>query len=468
FILQELSLSLCDDESCKPSERFEEEKCPLHGKFLECSQIQRSATYGLVHTYSECSAAEAESSAAMHSGLASEVSCNMSLQGEEKQEFSFTLYDFNGHGKVTKDDIASLVRSIYDALGKKSLPKSGSRTIKVRLAIGPDEESSEGKAPAPDKPPPSASSRHSSAATACTLLTDDASAARRSQQPESLSVPHNSGALPSSPLGSRSRRFQSRIHERQELLQWLRESTEKACQQSATKQNNGTPPSSLVQCLAARHRHRNRHRDRSRKKILDVANVSVCRTCVHTQHAAVAQVDTVLVVRCRSRRFERACVHQALTVVRMSVARENNSGLVILTSPLPPLLRRPQPPRHKEAAGVPEACPWEKAPEPAPCPYRLLDHSHDCAQWSPPCERRPHRRSKSYGEGGAAPCSGTHHHYRHRERDLERQRAMRQVASWIQREHLANLDCSRGARPERHEHHHLHEHVHHHYHHYVD
>ena len=39
---------------------------------------------------------------------------------------------------------------------------------------------------------------------------------------------------------------------------------------------------------------------------------SVCRICVYTQRAVVAQVDTVLVVRSRSRRFERACVHQAL------------------------------------------------------------------------------------------------------------------------------------------------------------
>ncbi|KAM7283126.1 protein naked cuticle homolog 1 isoform X2 [Ixodes scapularis] len=387
FACSELSLSLCDDESCKPSESFEEEKCPLHEEEGSVGSTEKGTTPSVTEDEERPEKAEEERSEKEEKGegLAPEVSCNMSLQGEEKQEFSFTLYDFNGHGKVTKDDIASLVRSIYDALGKKSLPKSGSRTIKVRLAIGPDEESGEGKLPAPEKPPPS--SRNSSATTACTLLTDDASAARRSQQPESLSVPvhrkfppqvenvdvagskckHNSGALPSSPLGSRSRRFQSRIHERQELLQWLRDSTEKACQQSATAQDN----------------------------------------------------------------------------------------------------RRSQPPRQKEVG--PEACPWEKTPEPAPCPYRLLDHGHDCAQWSPQCERRPHRRSKSHGEGGgAAPCSGTHHHYRHRERDLERQRAMRQVASWIQREHLASMDCSRGTRPERHEHHHLHEHVHHHYHHYVD
>lgn len=137
-------------------------------------------------------------------------------------------------------------------------------------------------------------------------------------------------------------------------------------------------------------------------------------------------------------------------------------------------LRRPQqqqpvPPKRQDAAA--ETAPMSGGsgwpPEVQQCPYRLLDRSHECALSSPLCERRQHRRSKSHEEEGA-PCRGWHHHYRHRERDLERQRAMRQVASWIEREHLAGLDCSAGKRPERHEHHHLHEHVHHHYHHYVD
>lgn len=100
-----------------------------------------------------------------------------------------------------------------------------------------------------------------------------------------------------------------------------------------------------------------------------------------------------------------------------------------------------------------------RPPEAVPCP--LLEP--ECAGGSPQCLRR--RRSKSHEEEPPAGCRGWHHHYRHRERDLERQRAMRQVASWIEREQLA------GPPPppaQRHEHHHLHEHVHHHYHHYVD
>ncbi|XP_068246124.1 LOW QUALITY PROTEIN: protein naked cuticle homolog 1 [Palaemon carinicauda] len=71
-----------------------------------------------------------------------EVSCDVSVAagGEaDRQEFSFTLYDFDGHGKVTKDDIAGLVRTIYDAVGSSlSLPPSGSRTIRVKLTVAPE------------------------------------------------------------------------------------------------------------------------------------------------------------------------------------------------------------------------------------------------------------------------------------------------------------------------------------------
>ncbi|GLV40698.1 naked cuticle [Carabus blaptoides fortunei] len=52
-----------------------------------------------------------------------EFSCDVSMEsgiyrdGQERQEFSFTLYDFDGHGKITKDDIAGLVTTIYETLG---------------------------------------------------------------------------------------------------------------------------------------------------------------------------------------------------------------------------------------------------------------------------------------------------------------------------------------------------------------
>ncbi|XP_065338387.1 protein naked cuticle homolog [Cloeon dipterum] len=61
------------------------------------------------------------------------------------EEFSFTLYDLDGHGKITKDDIASLVTSIYDTLGATiQVPHSGSKTIRVRLTVAPERKSESG------------------------------------------------------------------------------------------------------------------------------------------------------------------------------------------------------------------------------------------------------------------------------------------------------------------------------------
>ncbi|CAK9814415.1 Protein naked cuticle homolog [Anthophora plagiata] len=75
-----------------------------------------------------------------------EFECDVSVaEGDRRrQEFSFTLYDFDGHGKITKDDIAGLVTTIYDTLGASiQVPPCGSKTIKVKLTVSPDQRSSQ-------------------------------------------------------------------------------------------------------------------------------------------------------------------------------------------------------------------------------------------------------------------------------------------------------------------------------------
>ncbi|XP_058818655.1 protein naked cuticle homolog [Topomyia yanbarensis] len=71
-----------------------------------------------------------------------EFTCDVSLQGGKKPQplqFSFTLYDLDGHGKITKDDIAGIVSTIYESIGKSVVvPHYGSKTINVRLTVSPD------------------------------------------------------------------------------------------------------------------------------------------------------------------------------------------------------------------------------------------------------------------------------------------------------------------------------------------
>lgn len=72
-----------------------------------------------------------------------EFTCDVSLEESSKKpqpiQFSFTLYDLDGHGKITKDDIGSIVSTIYDSIGKTVVvPHYGKKTINVKLTVSPD------------------------------------------------------------------------------------------------------------------------------------------------------------------------------------------------------------------------------------------------------------------------------------------------------------------------------------------
>ena len=72
-----------------------------------------------------------------------EFTCDVSVEDPSKKpqpiQFSFTLYDLDGHGKITKDDIAGIVSTIYDSIGKTVVvPHYGKKTINVKLTVSPD------------------------------------------------------------------------------------------------------------------------------------------------------------------------------------------------------------------------------------------------------------------------------------------------------------------------------------------
>ncbi|CAG7716229.1 unnamed protein product [Allacma fusca] len=74
----------------------------------------------------------------------SDIPVEGSESGEERREFSFTFYELDGHGKITEDDIAALVRSIYGAVNESiTVPHGGKKTIKVRLTLTPEDPSSD-------------------------------------------------------------------------------------------------------------------------------------------------------------------------------------------------------------------------------------------------------------------------------------------------------------------------------------
>ncbi|XP_013407066.1 protein naked cuticle homolog 1 isoform X2 [Lingula anatina] len=68
-----------------------------------------------------------------------EFECGVSVEGTDKEEWSFTLYDFDGKGKITKEDLITLMKSLYDAVGSTvKLPENGNKSLKLRLTISPE------------------------------------------------------------------------------------------------------------------------------------------------------------------------------------------------------------------------------------------------------------------------------------------------------------------------------------------
>ncbi|BFZ12854.1 hypothetical protein BsWGS_15893 [Bradybaena similaris] len=70
-----------------------------------------------------------------------EFECGLQFESCEnaKQEWSVTLYDFDGRGRITKEDLSSLLKALYDAVGSSiRLPPNGAKTLKLRLSVGQD------------------------------------------------------------------------------------------------------------------------------------------------------------------------------------------------------------------------------------------------------------------------------------------------------------------------------------------
>ncbi|XP_029919734.1 protein naked cuticle homolog 2 [Myripristis murdjan] len=72
------------------------------------------------------------------SSHAGDSECNVLLEEDARQEWVFTLYDFDNSGKVTKEDMSSLMHSIYEVI-EASVRQScgGSTALRVKLVVTP-------------------------------------------------------------------------------------------------------------------------------------------------------------------------------------------------------------------------------------------------------------------------------------------------------------------------------------------
>ncbi|XP_064802785.1 protein naked cuticle homolog 2-like [Oncorhynchus masou masou] len=70
-----------------------------------------------------------------------DLECDVSVEEDNRQEWIFTLYDFDNSGKVTKEDMSSLMHTIYDVVDASvnhSSCHSKRRTLRVKLTVAPE------------------------------------------------------------------------------------------------------------------------------------------------------------------------------------------------------------------------------------------------------------------------------------------------------------------------------------------
>ncbi|EAX08183.1 NKD inhibitor of WNT signaling pathway 2 [Homo sapiens] len=76
------------------------------------------------------------------------LQCDVSVEEDDRQEWTFTLYDFDNCGKVTREDMSSLMHTIYEVVDASVNHSSGSsKTLRVKLTVSPEPSSKRKEGP---------------------------------------------------------------------------------------------------------------------------------------------------------------------------------------------------------------------------------------------------------------------------------------------------------------------------------
>uniref|UniRef100_A0A8D0PH93 Protein naked cuticle homolog n=1 Tax=Sus scrofa TaxID=9823 RepID=A0A8D0PH93_PIG len=67
------------------------------------------------------------------------LQCDVSVEEDNHQEWTFTLYGFDNSGKATREDMSSLMHTIYEVVDASvSHSSGGSKTLRVKLTVSPE------------------------------------------------------------------------------------------------------------------------------------------------------------------------------------------------------------------------------------------------------------------------------------------------------------------------------------------
>nr|XP_044635456.1 protein naked cuticle homolog 2 isoform X5 [Equus asinus] len=83
--------------------------------------------------------AQGEDNRALCPACPQALQCDVSVEEDNRQEWTFTLYGFDNSGKATREDMSSLMHTIYEVVDASVNHSSGSsKTLRVKLTVSPE------------------------------------------------------------------------------------------------------------------------------------------------------------------------------------------------------------------------------------------------------------------------------------------------------------------------------------------
>ncbi|XP_022339408.1 uncharacterized protein LOC111134568 isoform X4 [Crassostrea virginica] len=432
-----------------------------------------------------------------------EFECGVQFEGLEKnkQEWSFTLYDFDGHGKITREDLSSLLKALYDAVGSSiKIPSNGTKTLKLRLTVGQDNTQIPENKSSPTKGKKDKPSKDSDKVKDSPKVKDTPKSKEFAKLNNNLTATHvqlpakqcNSDlqervkgqcqnscqvkghnlctAQGQDYLCSGSKRIQLTTQERQQLVELVQENMERNHVKQLRRHHSD--------CRGTTTHDHSHHKRRHRVATCNNQtsnNITAPATTSTSNNNNNNTIQEERAKECQDRRnyyLDLAGIeHNAKTQVSQNL--NNSAGQSVWTTEHPPrsksqdtkkcdnLQRESQRIKQQHLDSVKVEHLRSRSFDPQEVETRSPKGHH---KGSP----HKHGRFRPVSLPVHVPDSLSHHHRRHRHRDKDHDLAMQQVAEWIEREHACDIDGDKIV-VQKHEHHHIHEHHHHHhYHHYYE
>ncbi|CAG5116806.1 unnamed protein product, partial [Candidula unifasciata] len=454
-----------------------------------------------------------------------EFECGLQFESSEnaKQEWSVTLYDFDGRGKITKEDLSSLLKALYDAVGSSiRLPPNGAKTLKLRLSVGQDtasqlqhshnakssERSKNTNKPAKNKVQEfsklnnltrtQVKCTNENLAQSSAVTIQDYVATQNLDTKNPKSSQQQSGGLHLKPDHQQLAHLVQENMERNQIRQLRRHHSDSRNdgQQHHKRRHRITgtqcPVTTVCAALSATMKaviaegggggntgaaggarpsaRTDDTTDDKPKESQDRRNYYLDLAGVESNKSKFQNNPTVPLAGSgcvkTSGGHHRSRSHDVTTGTKTDNGTENNIDNTLLDK-CDNIRRESEWLRNKHGR-LDQHHPRSKSFDPQEVTGQT--RSPKGHQQQPPSDQiRGSRRFRPVSLPGHVPVMvSPHHHRRHRHREKDRDMAMQQVAQWIEREHPWDTKGDQLI-VQRHEHHHIHEHHHHHhYHHYYE